>query len=93
MTANLQTGMTVKQAAETMNVSERNVYNARRLIRTNRTDLIAAVERGDMSINKALSIAGQKQPTSAYQRLIRTWNACSEDEQGRFLVAVGWGAK
>ena len=93
MTANLQTGMTVKQAAKAMNVSERNIYNARRLIRTNRTDLIEAVERGDMSINKALSIAVQKQPTSAYQRLIRAWNSCREDEKERFLVAVGWGTK
>ena len=93
MTANLQTGMTVKQAAKVMNVSERGIYNARRLIRTGRTDLIAAVDRGDMSVNKALVLAGGKQPASAYQRLIREWNACSEDEQVRFLVAVGWSTK
>ncbi len=90
MTANLQTGMTVKQAAKALNVSERCIYNARRLIRTGRTDLIAAVERGDMSLNKALVLTKEKkQPASAYQRLIRAWNACSEDEQGRFLVHTG----
>ncbi len=93
MTANLQTEMTVKQAAKVMNVSERGIYNARRLIRTGRTDLIAAVDRGDMSVNKALVLAGEKQPASAYQRLIRAWNACSEDVQVRFLVAVGWSTK
>ncbi len=93
MTANLQTGMTVKQAAQAMNVSERCVYNARRLIRTGRTNLVAAVQRGDTSLNKALVLAGEKQPASAYERLIRAWNACSEDEQGRFLVAAGWGTK
>ena len=93
MTANLQTGMTVKQVAEHMKISERSIYYARRLNRTGRTDLIAAVERGDMSVNKALTLAGEKQPASAYQRLIRAWNACSEDEQGRFLVAAGWGTK
>ena len=93
MTANLQTGITVKQAAEVMNVSERSVHNARRLIRTGRTDLIAAVERSNMSLNKALMLAGEKQPASAYQRLIRAWNACSEDEQARFFVAVGWSTK
>ena len=93
MTANLQAKVTVKEAAKLMNVSERNVYNARRLIRTGRADLIAAVKRGDMSTNKALTLAGEKQPASAYQRLIRAWNACSEDEQGRFLVHIGWGSK
>ena len=93
MTANLQTGMTVKQIAKVMDISERSIYSARRLIRTNRTDLIEAVDRGNMSVNKALSIAGLKQPTSAYQRLIRAWNSCREDEKERFLVAVGWGTK
>ncbi len=89
MTANLQTGMTVKQAAKALNVSERGIYDARRLIRTGRTDLVAAFERGDMSVNKALLLAGEKQPASAYQRLIRAGTACSEDEQGRFLVHTG----
>ncbi len=90
MTANLQTRMTVKQAAKALNVSERGIYDAKRLIRTGRTDLVAAVERGDMSLNKALLITKEKkQPASAYQRLILAWNACSEDEQGRFLVHTG----
>ncbi len=93
MTANLQTGMTVKQAAKALNVSERGIYDARRLIRTGRTDLVAAVKRGDMSVNKALVLAGEKQPVSAYQRLCRAWNACSEDEQGRFLINIGWDSK
>ncbi len=93
MTAKLQTGMTVKQAAKALNVSERGIYDARRLIRTGRTDLVAAVKRGDMSVNKALVLAGEKQPVSAYQRLCRTWNACSEDEQGRFLAHIGWITK
>ena len=77
----------------TVTATERGIYNARRLIRTGRTDLIAAVERGNMSLNKALMLAGEKQPASAYQRLIRAWNACSEDEQARFFVAVGWSTK
>jgi ParB-like chromosome segregation protein Spo0J len=28
-----------------------------------------------------------------YDRLCRAWNACSEDEQGRFLVHIGWDSK
>ena len=87
MTANLQTGMTMKQAAEVMNVSERSVYSARRLLRSGRDDLRAAVERGDMSLNKALSIAYGKRRASRYERLMRAWNACDEAEQQRFLAA------
>ncbi len=26
----------------------------------------------------------------SYDRLCRAWNACSEDEQGRFLMHIGW---
>ena len=57
MTANLQTGLTVKQAARLMNVSERNVYNARKLRRSGRDDLVARVECGELSINAALKLA------------------------------------
>ena len=58
MTANLQTGMTVKQAAKALNVSERGIYDARRLIRTGRTDLVAAVERGDTAPHECGGAAG-----------------------------------
>ena len=88
MTANLQTKTTVKQAAVLMNVSERSIYSARRLFKSGRDDLIAAVERGDMSINKALSIAYGQHRTSRYKRLVRAWNACDEDERQRFLATV-----
>ncbi len=29
----------------------------------------------------------------SYDALCRAWNACSEDEQGRFLVHIGWITK
>ena len=48
MTANLQNDITVKQAARLMNVSERSVYNAKRLCRSGREDLCSRVERGEL---------------------------------------------
>jgi hypothetical protein len=73
-----------------MNVSERSIYNARRLLRSGRDDLMAAVKCGDMSLNKALSIAYGKRRTSRYERLAQAWSACDEDEQRRFLAEKGW---
>src|SRR3954469_6799538 len=61
MTANLQTGrgLTVKEAAALMNVSERPVYSAGK-IRRLPPDLVEPCERGEMTINKALRIAEGK---------------------------------
>jgi hypothetical protein len=86
--------MTVKQAAQLMNVSERLVYMAIALRRSGRQDLIESVERGELSINAALKIANGKPSANlqkdTYAALVRAWNRATEDEQGRFLVAVGW---
>ncbi len=58
MTANLQAkGLTVKQAAQLMNVSERSVYYARKLARSGRQDLCGRVERGELRISAALKLA------------------------------------
>lgn len=56
-TANLQTKLTVAQAAKVMNVSERSVYMVGELMATGRQDLLQAVERGDISILGALKLA------------------------------------
>ena len=42
VTTRLQSGLTVKQAARALNVSERIVYMARRIVRSERQDLITA---------------------------------------------------
>jgi hypothetical protein len=54
--ANLQSGLTVKQAARALNVSERMVYMARRIVRSGRQDLITACTRGELSVNAAVRI-------------------------------------
>ena len=45
-------GLTVREAAQLMNVSERAVYMARAIRATGRTGLIEACERGEMSLHK-----------------------------------------
>jgi hypothetical protein len=90
-TANLQTGLTVKQAARALAVSERMVYMCRELLATGRDDLAAAVERGEMTILGALKIAkplkyGRR--TDGLKRLLAAWQAASEDERNAFLGRV-----
>ncbi|MDE2397506.1 MAG: hypothetical protein KGM91_18900 [Burkholderiales bacterium] len=84
-TANLQ-GLTVKQAASIMNVSERGVYDARRLIRSARADLIAEVEAGRMSLNRALMLAGERALRSGLAALRNAWSRATPDERAAFLA-------
>ncbi len=90
MTANLQTEITVAEAAKIMNVSERTVYSARRIINSGRQDLITALEKGKISINKAVSMLENKPKPTKYDRLVVAWKACSDEDQSRFFVAVGF---
>lgn len=72
--ANLQTGLTVKQAAKLMNVSERSVYMAARVQR-DRPDLAAQCEAGTLSINAAyLQCPGIKKPTPKHAKTIARLN-------------------
>jgi len=69
-----------------MNVSERTVYDARKLERTGRQDLVDACMRGEMSINAALIAAGARQRQSpTWARLIAAWNAATSEERERLL--------
>lgn len=52
--ADLQSGLTVRQAAKLLNVSERLVYMTKRVMRSGRQDLVDAIERGDISVHAAL---------------------------------------
>jgi len=92
MTANLQTGLTVKQAARLMNVSERSVYNARKLRRSGRDDLVARVECGELSINAALKLAYPQQAEpkpDALALLMKVWCVVSPEDREAFSLAVG----
>ena len=88
MTANSQAKVTVKEAAKLMNVSERSVYMARKVLRSGRQDLIDALDKGEISTNKAVSMLENKPKPTKYDRLVNAWNASSEDEKARFLVAI-----
>ncbi|RIK92084.1 MAG: hypothetical protein DCC73_13365 [Proteobacteria bacterium] len=88
MTANLQKGLTVKQVAAIMNVSERSIYMARKIIRL-RPDLEPQLASGKLSLNAAMKIVdGKARPKNRYASLVRAWNACSEDERAWFLTRV-----
>jgi hypothetical protein len=84
--ANLQ--LTVKQVAELMNVSERTIYNAKRLLRHNRPDLVARVEAGTMSVSAALRIVEGKAKPTSWDRLVRTWNSATDDDRGRLWLRL-----
>ena len=52
MTANLQTKITVRQAAQIMNVSERNVYKMKQVLALH-PDLEDRIWSGELSLHKA----------------------------------------
>jgi hypothetical protein len=76
----------IRAIAAALNVSERMVYLADRLRRSGRTDLIEAVEHGDMTMAAAIrEITGTHLP-SRYDKLVLAWNRCDDDERTRFLM-------
>ena len=78
--------ISVREAARLMNVSERLVYDCRRLERTGRQDLVDAVVRGEMSVTAALIAAGARQRRSpTWARLVAAWNAAADEERQRLL--------
>jgi hypothetical protein len=93
-TANLQSGapaargLTVKEAAALMNVSERQVYQARKLLRIGDPELIAAVDRGEMSIHEALRTAQQRPKPTRLDRLQAAFRACTDEERAWFLAQI-----
>jgi hypothetical protein len=82
--ANLQRP-TAEQAAKMMNVSVRTVYDAARLQRTGRDDLIARANAGELTIHRALVLAGVKREPSRLDRMKTAWNGVSDDDRAAFL--------
>lgn len=78
-------GLTVKQAAQLVNVSERSVYDARRLMRSGQTELIQQVGSGQMSLHRALLIAGLKKPPRKAANLQSLWLRATATERREFL--------
>lgn len=93
MTANLQkASLTVRQIAQLMNVSERSIYKCKAIMRV-RPDLEGPIMAGTMSIDEAHRIAfGRPKPTPL-DRLVKAWNAVTDDERAMFVRHVtGVGA-
>jgi hypothetical protein len=87
MTANLQKRMTVKQAAQLMNVSERLIYMARKVCECSE-ELSAKIEKGEMSVNEAYRLVTNKAKPTKYDRLVSAWNAASDDDRERLLLQL-----
>lgn len=85
--ANLQPSLTVKQAAELMNVSERTVYMALRVLRL-RPDLAAKMKAGSMSVNEAYRRTTNRAMPTSYDRLVTAWNAAGEHDRIRFIALL-----
>jgi hypothetical protein len=81
--------VTVKQMADAIGISERMVYIARRLDRSGRKDLVAAVKRGEIKLHEALRVADGKPKPTSFARLVTACNRSSNDERQRFLSHVG----
>ena len=93
----------ISEAAAALNVGERSVKRAKSIRKYGGEGLVEAVETGAMSVTaaalEAKPPADKKQHQDAgqvivggpaYYDLCRAWSACSEDEQGRFLIHISW---
>ena len=80
--------LSVRAVADTMAISERLLSYARELQSSGREDLMAAVERGEMTVAGAvMELHGIALP-DRYGKLVQAWNRCDEDERARFLTAL-----
>jgi hypothetical protein len=87
-TANLQTkALTVKQAAALMNVSERTIYTARKVLRL-RPDLARECEAGRMSLHEAHRIACCKPKATSWTRLVSAWNNATDDDRDLLVFKI-----
>jgi hypothetical protein len=88
--------MTIRQAAKSMNVSERSVKKAIELLKSGRSDLIAAVEAGSVSLHRALKLAKPEKydkPRDGLKALVLAWHKANEVERHLFLDRVTNGER
>ena len=83
MTANLRP--TVKQMAASAGVSERMIYDFLKLHRFGDVDLNRRVTAGELSINKALTLAGLRKKSGATPKLTGAWLSANASERDEFL--------
>jgi len=74
------------QAATLMNVSERSVRDAGRLLRVGRPDLVEQVEAGRMSLHRAMILAGARSAPSQANALRNAWRRASDAEREQFIA-------
>ena len=80
--------LSVRAVADAMAISERLLSYAQELQSSGREDLMAAVERGEMTVAGAvMELHGIALP-DRYGKLVQAWNRCDEDERARFLTAL-----
>lgn len=84
-TANLQSSPTVKQLAARANVSERMIYDTLKLHRSGRPDLCSRVMSGELTVHRALVLAGVKTTRPQGGALIAAWRRAAPSEQAAFL--------
>ncbi|MPZ34881.1 MAG: hypothetical protein GEV13_28515 [Rhodospirillales bacterium] len=83
--------LTIRQAAELMNVSPRLIHNVRKVMRSQRRDLIEAVERGTMTVGEALrTLDGSAEPPDRVARFKAIWRNCTPAERD---AIAAWIAK
>jgi hypothetical protein len=85
MTANLQPRRSIRQLAAAAGVSERSMYTAIGIVRSGRQDIIAAVERGEMSLHKASKIVSCTPDRTRLDRLVTAWRLASDHAREQFL--------
>ncbi|WP_152529651.1 hypothetical protein [Aliihoeflea sp. 2WW] len=79
---------TVKDVARQVEMSERNVYKHREIIRLGRTDLIERMNAGELSLHAAWLAATGRQRPSSRDRLWSAWAAASVEEKAEFVVWI-----
>jgi hypothetical protein len=79
--------VTTKQVTALMNVSERSVYTARKVMRL-RPDLEPAIMAGRMSLNEALRVAEERVKPTSWDRLVKAWSAATDEDRARLLHAA-----
>jgi hypothetical protein len=78
--------MTTKMAATIMNVSERSIYMARKVMQL-APHFEGEIMSGKLSLNEAYRLVTNK--PKPIDRLLRAWNAASNEDRLKLIRAAG----